>query len=248
MIEIQHLTKAYDGAAASAHALDDVSISIADGDIVGIIGMSGAGKSTLLRCLSTLETPTSGSITLDGTDLASLSGTRLIETRRKMGVVFQGYNLLMQRTVHQNIAFPLTLGHAAKADIDRRVKELLDLIGLADRGDSYPSQLSGGQKQRVAIARALATSPEVLLCDEPTSALDSLTTKNILELLHDINRKLNVTIVIITHEIAVVRAICNKVAVIDASEFVEWGDTAEIFKNPKHDMTKQLLGYEVMKE
>lgn len=165
-----------------------------------------------------------------------------------MGVVFQGYNLLMQRTVHQNIAFPLTLGHAAKADIDRRVKELLDLIGLADRGDSYPSQLSGGQKQRVAIARALATSPEVLLCDEPTSALDSLTTKNILELLHDINRKLNVTIVIITHEIAVVRAICNKVAVIDASEFVEWGDTAEIFKNPKHDMTKQLLGYEVMKE
>ncbi|NBI80249.1 ATP-binding cassette domain-containing protein [Anaerotruncus colihominis] len=248
MIKISNVSKIFNDKSGEVVALRGVNLEISRGDIFGIIGMSGAGKSTLLRCLSTLETPTSGSITLDGTDLASLSGARLIETRRKMGVVFQGYNLLMQRTVHQNIAFPLTLGHAAKTDIDRRVKELLDLIGLADRGDSYPSQLSGGQKQRVAIARALATSPEVLLCDEPTSALDSLTTKNILELLHDINRKLNVTIVIITHEIAVVRAICNKVAVIDASEFVEWGDTAEIFKNPKHDMTKQLLGYEVMKK
>ena len=244
-ISLRSVSFSYDG---TTEVLHDVNLAIHPGTMTALVGPSGSGKSTLLRCLSTLETPTSGSITLAGTDLASLSGTRLIETRRKMGVVFQGYNLLMQRTVHQNIAFPLTLGHAAKADIDRRVKELLDLIGLADRGDSYPSQLSGGQKQRVAIARALATSPEVLLCDEPTSALDSLTTKNILELLHDINRKLNVTIVIITHEIAVVRAICNKVAVIDASEFVEWGDTAEIFKNPKHDMTKQLLGYEVMKE
>ena len=180
MIKISDVSKIFNDKSGEVVALRGVNLEIGRGDIFGIIGMSGAGKSTLLRCLSTLETPTSGSITLDGTDLASLSGTRLIETRRKMGVVFQGYNLLMQRTVHQNIAFPLTLGHAAKADIDRRVKELLDLIGLADRGDSYPSQLSGGQKQRVAIARALATSPEVLLCDEPTSALDSLTTKNIL--------------------------------------------------------------------
>ncbi|MFR9190124.1 MAG: ATP-binding cassette domain-containing protein [Anaerotruncus massiliensis (ex Togo et al. 2019)] len=154
----------------------------------------------------------------------------------------------MQRTVRQNVAFPLALEHADRAGVNARVDELLELVGLSEKAESYPSQLSGGQKQRVAIARALATSPKVLLCDEPTSALDSLTTKNILELLHNINRKLNVTIVIITHEIAVVKAICNKVAVIDTAEFVEWGDTAEIFKNPRSDMTRLLLGYEVMKK
>lgn len=248
VIQISHLTKIFNDKSGEVVALHDVNLEIGRGDIFGIIGMSGAGKSTLLRCLSTLEKPTSGKITLDGIDLAALSGRQLIDIRRKMGVVFQGYNLLMQRTVRQNVAFPLALERADRDKINARVDELLELVGLSEKAESYPSQLSGGQKQRVAIARALATSPEVLLCDEPTSALDSLTTKNILELLHNINRKLNVTIVIITHEIAVVKAICNKVAVIDTAEFVEWGDTAEIFKNPKSDMTRLLLGYEVMKK
>lgn len=248
MIQISHLTKIFNDKSGEVVALHDVNLEIGRGDIFGIIGMSGAGKSTLLRCLSTLEKPTSGAITLDGVDLATLTGKQLIDTRRKMGVVFQGYNLLMQRTVRQNVAFPLALERADRSGVNARVDELLELVGLSEKAESYPSQLSGGQKQRVAIARALATSPEVLLCDEPTSALDSLTTKNILELLHNINRKLNVTIVIITHEIAVVKAICNKVAVIDTAEFVEWGDTAEIFKNPRSDMTRLLLGYEVMKK
>nr|WP_243249409.1 ATP-binding cassette domain-containing protein [Anaerotruncus rubiinfantis] len=226
--------------------MNDVNLTIEKGDIFGIIGMSGAGKSTLLRCLSTLETPTSGTVELDGVNLSSLAGRQLIETRRKMGVVFQGYNLLMQRTVAQNVAFPLELAGADKAAIKKRVAELLDLVGLGDKAGSYPSQLSGGQKQRVAIARALATSPEVLFCDEPTSALDSLTTKAVLELLKDINQKMSVTIVIITHEISVVKSICNKVAVIDAANFVEWGGTREIFEAPKSDITKLLLGYEVI--
>lgn len=248
MIQINHLSKIFEDKSGETVALKDVNLHIEKGDIFGIIGMSGAGKSTLLRCLSTLEKPTSGSILLDGTDLSTLSGYRLIAARRKMGVVFQGYNLLMQKTVRQNVAFPLSLASADKEKAAKRVEELLELVGLSGKTDSYPSQLSGGQKQRVAIARALATSPEVLLCDEPTSALDSLTTKAVLELLHDINTKLNVTIVIITHEIAVVKSICNKVAVIDSAEFVEWGDTKEIFAHPKSDMTKLLLGYEVLKK
>lgn len=246
MIQINHVSKIFYDKSGETVALKDVNLHIKKGDIFGIIGMSGAGKSTLLRCLSTLEKPTSGSILLDGTDIATLNGSGLISARRKMGVVFQGYNLLMQKTVRQNIAFPLTLANADKEKSAKRVDELLELVGLTNKADSYPSQLSGGQKQRVAIARALATSPEVLFCDEPTSALDSLTTKAVLELLHDINTKLNVTIVIITHEIAVVKSICNKVAVIDSAEFVEWGDTNEIFEHPKSDMTKLLLGYEVL--
>lgn len=248
MIQIHHLSKIFHDKSGETVALKDVNLHIEKGDIFGIIGMSGAGKSTLLRCLSTLEKPTSGSILLDGTDIATLSGSRMIAARRKMGVVFQGYNLLMQKTVRQNVAFPLSLANADKEKAAKRVDELLELVGLSSKADSYPSQLSGGQKQRVAIARALATSPEVLFCDEPTSALDSLTTKAVLELLHDINTKLNVTIVIITHEIAVVKSICNKVAVIDSAEFVEWGNTKEIFEHPKSDMTKLLLGYEVLKK
>ncbi|MGI5966797.1 MULTISPECIES: methionine ABC transporter ATP-binding protein [Anaerotruncus] len=246
MIEIKHLCKRFHDKSGEVVALNDVNLTIEKGDIFGIIGMSGAGKSTLLRCLSTLETPTSGTVELDGVNLSSLAGRQLIETRRKMGVVFQGYNLLMQRTVAQNVAFPLELAGADKAAIKKRVAELLDLVGLGDKAGSYPSQLSGGQKQRVAIARALATSPEVLFCDEPTSALDSLTTKAVLELLKDINQKMSVTIVIITHEISVVKSICNKVAVIDAANFVEWGGTREIFEAPKSDITKLLLGYEVI--
>ena len=242
MIEIQHVTKRFQDQSGEVIALRDVNLSIGKGDIFGIIGMSGAGKSTLLRCLSTLEQPSEGHILLDGADISTLTGKPLIDMRRRMGVVFQGYNLLMQRTVRKNVAFPLLLAGANSKTADARAMELLRLVGLDGKADAYPSQLSGGQKQRVAIARALATDPEVLFCDEPTSALDSLTTRSVLELLRNINRRMNVTIIIITHEIAVVKAICNRVAVIDAAEVVECGDTDEIFANPKSSITRQLLG------
>ena len=245
MIQIENLTKVFkSGTDSEVTALHNVSFTLEDGDIFGIIGMSGAGKSTLLRCLSMLERPTSGRILQDGVDLAALRGRALIDAHRRTGVVFQGYNLLMQKSVRQNVAFPLRLAGAKKADADARVDELLELVGLADKADAYPAQLSGGQRQRVAIARALATRPEVLLCDEPTSALDPLTTGQVLGLLRSINRKLGVTIVIITHEISVVRSICNKVAVIDAAQFAEGGRTDEIFDRPKSSITRLLLGTE----
>ncbi len=246
MIKIQNLSKIYNqGSLEETVALQDVSLEVNQGDIFGIIGMSGAGKSTLLRCLAMLEAPTSGEITLEGQPLSSLSGVEKRNARRKMGVVFQGYHLLMQRTVFQNIAFPLRLEKNDKETVKQRVVELLKLVGLEDKAKAYPSQLSGGQRQRVAIARALASNPKVLLCDEPTSALDSLTTRSMLELLKDINQRLGVTIIIITHEIGVVKAICNRVAVIDASRFVEVGEKTSIFKNPQSDITKLLLGQEV---
>ena len=205
-------------------ALEDVNLEIGKGDIYGIIGMSGAGKSTLLRCLTLLERPTSGQIMLAGQDIASLSGAQLRAARRGMGVVFQGYNLLMQKTVAENVAFPLRLEKGYdKAAVQARVAELLAIVGLEDRAGAYPAQLSGGQKQRVAIARALATQPEMLLCDEPTSALDPLTTKSMLALLTDINKKLGVTIIIITHELSVVQAICSLVAVISEGRLAESG-------------------------
>ncbi|MEG0178852.1 MAG: ATP-binding cassette domain-containing protein [Oscillospiraceae bacterium] len=244
MINIEKLTKIFKDGASPVVALEDVSLDINDGDIFGIIGMSGAGKSTLLRCLSMLEVPTSGRILLDGTDTTALKGAKLIQARRKMGVVFQGYNLLMQKTVSENVAFPLDLAKMPKEQKEERVKELLELVGLADKSSAYPSQLSGGQKQRVAIARALATAPEVLLCDEPTSALDSLTTKSVLQLLQRINHDMGVTIIIITHEMSVVKAICNRVAVIDASHFVEAGDTHTVFDKPQSAITRMLLGKE----
>ena len=244
MITISHLTKIFEGKGPRVTALEDVNLEIGKGDIYGIIGMSGAGKSTLLRCLTLLERPTSGQIMLAGQDIASLSGAQLRAARRGMGVVFQGYNLLMQKTVAENVAFPLKLDKYDKAAVDARVKELLELVGLADRAGSYPSQLSGGQKQRVALARALASKPQVLLCDEPTSALDPLTTKSVLELLKDINQKLGVTIIIITHELAVVRSICNRMVVIDNGLFVEQGETAEIFENPQSEVARLLLGKE----
>ena len=206
--------------------------------------MSGAGKSTLLRCLCLLEKPSEGQILLNGRDLAALSGADLRMARRQMGVVFQGYNLLMQKTVAENVAFPLKLDKYDKTAVDARVKELLELVGLADRAGSYPSQLSGGQKQRVALARALASKPQVLLCDEPTSALDPLTTQSMLKLLRQINRQLGVTIIIITHELAVVRSICNRMVVIDNGLFVEQGETAEIFENPQSEVARLLLGKE----
>ncbi|WP_367924787.1 methionine ABC transporter ATP-binding protein [uncultured Ruthenibacterium sp.] len=242
MIEIEHLTKVFGQGQQKVTALEDVSLQVQDGDIFGIIGMSGAGKSTLLRCLSMLEKPTSGKIVLDGSDLAALSGAKLRAERRKMGIVFQGYNLLMQKTVAENVAFPLKLEKGFdKAAVAARVDELLELVGLSDKANSYPAQLSGGQKQRVAIARALATKPEILLCDEPTSALDPLTTKAMLGLLADINRKLGVTILIITHELSVVRRICGRVAVICDGRVAETGPVSEVFQNPRSDVAKQLL-------
>lgn len=247
MIELKNVSKIY-GAKNSPNgqtvALQDVNLSIQQGDIFGIIGMSGAGKSTLLRCLCMLDAPTTGEITLNGVPLSSLQGAAKRAAHRKMGVVFQGYNLLMQKNVEQNIAFPLQLEGGDKASIQARVQELLKLVSLTDKAKAYPSQLSGGQKQRVALARALATSPEVLLCDEPTSALDSLTTKSVLKLLQNINQQLGVTIIIITHEIGVVKAICNRMAVIDASRFVEIGTKDEIFAHPKSEITQLLLGRE----
>ena len=244
MIEIKNLGKVFTEKSGKVVALRNASATINDGDIFGVIGMSGAGKSTLLRCLCLLETPTEGRILLDGKDLSALRGEELRTARRRMGVVFQGYNLLMQKTVAENVAFPLKLDKYDKAAVDARVKELLELVGLADRAGSYPSQLSGGQKQRVALARALASKPQVLLCDEPTSALDPLTTKSVLELLKDINQKLGVTIIIITHELAVVRSICNRMVVIDNGLFVEQGETAEIFENPQSEVARLLLGKE----
>ncbi len=244
MIKIDHLTKIFSSGAEKVTALEDVSLTVARGDIFGIIGMSGAGKSTLLRCLAMLETPTDGTVEIAGADTRTLKGKDLIAARRNMGVVFQGYNLLMQKNVHDNVAFPLALAKTPKEQQDARVTQLLALVGLSDKANAYPSQLSGGQKQRVAIARALATNPEMLLCDEPTSALDSFTTKSVLQLLKEINRTLGVTIVIITHEMSVVKAICNRVAVIDASHFVESGDTKDVFAHPQTEITKMLLGDE----
>ena len=238
MIRIKNLSKTFDKS-CNVDALKNVNLSIEAGDVCGVIGMSGAGKSTLLRCIAMLETPSS--IEIDGRDIFSLKGKELLDLKKSLGVVFQGYNLLMQRSIRQNIAFPLELIKMPKDQIAKRVDELLCLVGLSDKAEEYPSQLSGGQRQRVAIARALASNPKVLLCDEPTSALDPLTTRSILKLLREINHTLGVTIVIITHEIGVVRSICNKVAVIDAGEIAESGLTKEVFAAPQSQAAKQLL-------
>lgn len=240
MIRIKNLSKTFDKS-CNVDALKNVNLSIEAGDVCGVIGMSGAGKSTLLRCIAMLETPSSGSIEIGGRDIFSLKGKELLDLKKSLGVVFQGYNLLMQRSIRQNIAFPLELIKMPKDQIAKRVDELLCLVGLSDKAEEYPSQLSGGQRQRVAIARALASNPKVLLCDEPTSALDPLTTRSILKLLREINHTLGVTIVIITHEIGVVRSICNKVAVIDAGEIAESGLTKEVFAAPQSQAAKQLL-------
>lgn len=240
MIEIKNLSKTFEGS-SQVNALKGINLSVEDGKICGIIGMSGAGKSTLLRCISMLEQPTSGRIEIDGQDIFQLKGAQLLKFKKSLGVVFQGYHLLMQRTIRGNIAFPLELLKTPKTEIDRRVDELLELVGLSDKGEDYPSQLSGGQCQRVAIARALASEPKVLLCDEPTSALDPLTTRSILKLLEEINRRLGVTILIITHEIGVVRSICSQVAVIDGGTIAEQGETAQVFANPQSQATRQLL-------
>lgn len=243
MIEIDHLTKEFDNPDKTRlGVLRDVSLTVEDGDIYGIIGMSGAGKSTMLRLIGLLDTPTSGTITVEGKNLSTLAGKAKIDYYKTIGTVFQGYNLLMQKTVAQNILFPLALSKGYdKAAARRRVAELLEITGLTEKAEVYPSQLSGGQKQRVAIARALATSPKLLLCDEPTSALDSLTTRSILELLSDINHRLGVTIIIITHEIAVVRKICNKVAVLEGGVLVDNGPIGEVLDSDMHPITRSLF-------
>jgi ABC-type metal ion transport system, ATPase component len=241
MIEIADVTKSYSGAAGRVDALKGVSLSVDAGQIFGIIGLSGAGKSTLIRCINMLEHPTTGSVKVNGMEMTRLSEKELREARKEIGMIFQHFNLLSSRTVEENVAFPLELSGWKKEDIDVRVNEMLELVGLSDKVGQYPAQLSGGQKQRVGIARALASRPRVLLCDEATSALDPQTTRSILELLQDINRKLNLTIVLITHEMQVVREICHQVAVIEDGLIIEQGEVYDVFTKPSHSTTKEFV-------
>lgn len=241
MIEIRDLEKSFRTSAGTIVALKNINLTIDDGEIFGIIGLSGAGKSTLVRCINLLEKPTAGSVIVDGQDLTKMPKRSLLKMRRSIGMIFQSFNLLEQRSVLKNVCYPLEIDGWRKADAKKRAIELLELVGLADRQKAYPSQLSGGQKQRVAIARALATNPRYLLCDEATSALDPNNTAQILELLKKINRELGVTIVIITHEMKVIDKICDRVAVIDKSEIAEVGAVADIFTAPQSDIAKELI-------
>ena len=241
MIDIQNVTKVYKTKSGQLTAVDQVSLSINKGDIFGIIGYSGAGKSTMIRLLNGLEKPTSGSVVVNGQDISKASGNQLREARQKISMIFQHFNLLWSRTVEENISFPLEIAGVPKEQRAKRVEELIELVGLKGRGKAYPSQLSGGQKQRVGIARALANNPEVLLCDEATSALDPETTDSILELLLDINKKIGLTIVLITHEMHVIRKICNRVAVMEAGKVVEQGDVLQVFQHPQAPITKNFV-------
>ena len=241
MIELVDLGKTFDSKNGPIVALKDINLCIEDGDIFGIIGLSGAGKSTLVRCINLLERPTQGRVLVDGEDLMEVPNKRLLEIRQNIGMIFQGFNLLEQRNVLDNVCFPLEIAGVKRAEAVARAKELLELVGLSDRLKSYPSQLSGGQKQRVAIARALATNPKYLLCDEATSALDPNTTGAILELLRDINKNLGVTIIVITHEMKVIDSICTKVAVIDQSHIVECGNVSDVFADPQSEIAKELI-------
>ncbi len=259
MIELIHLGKIFSSANGPIVALDDIDLRIEDGSVYGIIGLSGAGKSTLVRCINLLERPTSGQVVIDGEDLTKVKKSRLLQIRQNIGMIFQNFNLLEQRTVFENVRFPLEISRMRREIRDKngktrtvfrrmgkeearaRVNELLELVGLADRARSYPSQLSGGQKQRVAIARALATNPKYLLCDEATSALDPNTTNSILELLRRINQTLGVTIIVITHEMRVVESICSEVAVIDRSSIAECGKVQDVFSFPQSEIAKELI-------
>lgn len=241
MIKMVHLSKTYKTKKGNVPALHDINLHIERGDIFGIIGLSGAGKSTLVRCMNFLEIPTSGEVIFAGQSLGALSRKELRQARQSMSMIFQQFNLLMQRNALQNVCFPLEIAGMKKAEAKIRAKELLELVGLGDRWDAYPAQLSGGQKQRVAIARALATNPKVLLCDESTSALDPTTTTSILKLLKEINQTMGVTIVIITHEMAVIEEICQKVAIIHQSAIAEEGLVTDIFSNPQEEITKELI-------
>ncbi|WP_370834401.1 methionine ABC transporter ATP-binding protein [Acidaminococcus sp.] len=241
MIELQHIDKVYHTASGDLHALKDINLTINEGEIFGIIGLSGAGKSTLVRCINMLEKPTSGKVMVDGQEMTALGEEQLRKARQNIGMIFQHFNLLSSRTVFGNIAFPLEIQGMDKAAIQKKVEPLLDLVGLKDRADHYPSQLSGGQKQRVGIARALASDPKVLLCDEATSALDPQTTESILNLLRDINKRLHITIVMITHQMNVVKEICDRVAVIENGEIIEQGSMVDIFTNPQKTTTKEFV-------
>ncbi|WP_295234890.1 methionine ABC transporter ATP-binding protein [Veillonella sp.] len=240
MIELTHISKVYEGP-NRVEALKDISLSVKEGEIFGVIGQSGAGKSTLIRCINMLERPTSGEVIVDGVDLTKLNDKDLREQRKNIGMIFQHFNLLSSRTVYDNVAFPLELQGLSKAEIKERILPILDIVKLSDRLNNYPSQLSGGQKQRVGIARALASNPKVLLCDEATSALDPQTTKSILELLKDINEKLKLTIVLITHEMQVIKEICDRVAVIEGGVILEEGPVVDVFTSPKEKTTKEFV-------
>ncbi|WP_016838663.1 methionine ABC transporter ATP-binding protein [Ureibacillus thermosphaericus] len=241
MIEVKNVTKIFKTKNGELTAVDHVNLSIQKGEIFGIIGYSGAGKSTLIRLLNGLEKPTSGSVMVNGLEISSIKGKELRLARQKISMIFQHFNLLWSRTVAENIAFPLEIAGVPKEEREKRVHELIELVGLSGRADAYPSQLSGGQKQRVGIARALANNPEVLLCDEATSALDPETTDSILRLLSDINQRLGLTIVLITHEMHVIRKICHRVAVMEAGRVVEQGDVLEVFQNPQAEITKNFV-------
>lgn len=234
MISIKNLSKTFEGKNGSVRALKNINLEIADGEIFGIIGMSGAGKSTLVRCINMLERPTAGSVEIDGKDLTRMSEKELREMRKSVAMIFQKFNLLMQRTCLRNVMFPLEIAGASKKEARMKAEMLLDTVGLSDKAYAYPAQLSGGQQQRVAIARALATSPKVLLCDEATSALDPKTTDQILELIRDINKRLGITVVIITHQMNVVTDVCDRVAVIESGEIAEEGEVEQIFSKEEY--------------
>lgn len=241
MIKLNNITKIFTLPDKKLTALDNVSLHVPKGQICGVIGASGAGKSTLIRCVNLLERPTHGAVIIDDVDLTQLSDAELVKTRRQIGMIFQHFNLLTSRTVFENVALPLELENKSKAEIQEKTTELLALVGLSDKHNVYPANLSGGQKQRVAIARALASDPKVLLCDEATSALDPATTQSILKLLKEINRTLGITILLITHEMEVVKRICDQVAVIDKGRLIEQGTVSEIFSNPKTELAQEFI-------
>ncbi|WP_418377387.1 methionine ABC transporter ATP-binding protein [Agathobaculum sp.] len=241
MIELTHISKNFASGGRTVHAVQDVSLSIGKGEIFGIIGFSGAGKSTLVRCINLLERPTSGSVTVDGKEMTALSARELWQARKKIGMIFQHFNLMPSRTVFGNVAYPLRGSGLSGEQIADKVHRLLELVGIGDKAEAYPKQLSGGQKQRVAIARALANDPNVLLCDEATSALDPQTTKAILRLLKDLNEKLGITVVIITHEMAVVKEICDRVAVMEHGRVVEQGEVFNVFADPRQEITRSFI-------
>ncbi len=241
VIQLDHISKTFGSETDGVHAVRDVTLHIAPGEIFGIIGYSGAGKSTLVRCINLLERPTAGTVTVDGQELTRIPQRELRQARKKISMIFQQFNLMPSRTVAQNVAFPLKGSGLSKEDIAVKVRELLELVGLPDKAAAYPSQLSGGQKQRVAIARALASNPKVLLCDEATSALDPQTTQSILRLIRDINQKTGITVVVITHEMAVVKEICQRVAVMDGGYVVEEGSVFDVFSNPRQPVTRSFI-------
>ena len=241
MIKLKQVSKTFDTKSGNLHAVKDVNLEIQDGEIFGIIGFSGAGKSTLVRCINLLERPTQGRVLIDEVDLMDLDEKKLREVRKKIGMIFQHFNLMRSRTVHQNIEFPLKKTKLTKNEREEKIASLLELVGLTDKRDAYPSQLSGGQKQRVAIARALANDPKVLLCDEATSALDPQTTQSILKLLKKVNEEMGITIVLITHEMAVVKDICDRVAIMEEGTVVEAGNTVDVFSHPQVRITRDFI-------